>query len=784
MTQQSKTGGNINHPRAVIAGRNSDAVFESGVNLNGSTNDGVNTASQTLNVTVGTDPSSFLAPSTSSLHGKYGVFTFDSTLGSPTYGEWDYQLDNARATTNRLGYGQTALDTLKITALDGTSTRIEVTVNGSDDAPILKAGHAKALVEAGYGVTGNDTSKITFTKSDPDRADHANWVAPDTIGWTHDSGTIFRMAGDFGNAKFDTHTGVVSYKLDNTLANTNQLEKGETAFDTFDVTVVDDWGVRTTTSAVFTINGQNDAPLADLDALPPNLTYTKNTVSHFAASTLLHNFSDPEGDNLTISRVLNGTGGTVKLDPATHAVNFTPATDYTGEAHFWYVVSDGQGKSEPEYMSVLFTTGTGGVGDGGSGSVSPGQSVTIDSMTRDTGLLADDFITNDGTPGVLGVSNRTVSGQISAELTGNQIVEVSFDNGANWNTASINPGPTQWLVVDPGTHSDVWTIKARVTDLGTHLSGIEAQRNVTLDTEAPTMTQSDPLNATNQVDVSSNIVLTFPEDVHAGTGNIVISSSNSSIPISMDDTNQVTFSGGVVTIHPTFALQLSTMYSVTLQQHALADTAGNYNNDSLGALFHFRTKDPDPISGTTGDNILDGTNGNDTISGLGGSDQISGNLGNDRIIVPDLGFAKVDGGEGVDTLVLSGPDPLYLDLKLFTGTGKINDIEVIDLTGTAVDPYNDPTDIVINTVVNSLELNAADLIGLSTTSDALLVRGDAGDHVNLAVDNDILWKQVSDQTINGATYAVWTHGDGSFDATLLVGVNIIFEIFDPAAMVV
>lgn len=66
------------------------------------------------------------------------------------------------------------------------------------------------------------------------------------------------------------------------------------------------------------------------------------------------------------------------------------------------------------------------------------------------------------------------------------------------------------------------------------------------------------------------------------------------------------------------------------------------------------------ITGSAGDDTLAGTNGDDTIFGMGGVDRLSGGTGNDTFYFSVLPAWKydhhniVDGGEGYDTLDLSG----------------------------------------------------------------------------------------------------------------------------------
>lgn len=97
----------------------------------------------------------------------------------------------------------------------------------------------------------------------------------------------------------------------------------------------------------------------------------------------------------------------------------------------------------------------------------------------------------------------------------------------------------------------------------------------TADTTAPTLASSNPADNATGVAVGSNIVLTFSENIAAGTGNIVISDGSSdtrTIPIG---DAQVTISGSTLTINPTADLNSSTTYYVQVAATAVDDLAGN-----------------------------------------------------------------------------------------------------------------------------------------------------------------------------------------------------------------
>jgi|GEM_PF-2958581 len=100
----------------------------------------------------------------------------------------------------------------------------------------------------------------------------------------------------------------------------------------------------------------------------------------------------------------------------------------------------------------------------------PAQTVSIDSMTKDTGT-AGDFITSDGTAG------RTVAGTLSSALGAGESLELSFDGGTTWTAATVNG--TGWTVLDNGAHNGNWTITSRITDAAGNTGGA-ASRNVVL----------------------------------------------------------------------------------------------------------------------------------------------------------------------------------------------------------------------------------------------------------------------------------------------------------------
>ncbi|MDQ7089939.1 MAG: Ig-like domain-containing protein [Methylococcales bacterium] len=115
------------------------------------------------------------------------------------------------------------------------------------------------------------------------------------------------------------------------------------------------------------------------------------------------------------------------------------------------------------------------------------------------------------------------------------------------------------------------------------------------DVIAPTLTSSTPSDNSTSVPVDGSGVLTFSENVVAGTGNIVITNENDSSDtrtIAIDDSTQITISGKTVTINPTADLNANTSYNVQLASGVINDSAGNaYAGISNATTLNFSTSD-------------------------------------------------------------------------------------------------------------------------------------------------------------------------------------------------
>ena len=124
----------------------------------------------------------------------YGSFSI--TAG----GEWIYSLNNGNANVQALGVGDSVTETIVVAAVDGTTQDIRITINGTNDAPVLQGDPEKSFslnerdVSTGYTPIANDL--------DADELTAYTATGPDAHLFTIDKVTgelVFVRAPDFEN---------------------------------------------------------------------------------------------------------------------------------------------------------------------------------------------------------------------------------------------------------------------------------------------------------------------------------------------------------------------------------------------------------------------------------------------------------------------------------------------------------------------------------------------------------------------------------------------------------
>ena len=216
--------------------------------------------------------------------GNYGLFTMDAS------GHWNYTASNIDLRIQHLGVGETLTDTFTVKSYDGTETNVVITINGTNDTPVIvyhfgdsNQGSVKEFADntsneniGDHGVSGslhfddmdiNDTHTISAT---PKGEGYLGTFTP-----TLNSDAT----GAFTDGKLSWNFTVKDSALDH-------LAAGEKLIQTYTITVSDGNGGTVTKDVTITIVGTNDAPvLASVDTTgnvkeDTNVVYAQTNPGH------------------------------------------------------------------------------------------------------------------------------------------------------------------------------------------------------------------------------------------------------------------------------------------------------------------------------------------------------------------------------------------------------------------------------------------------------------------------------------------------------------------------
>ena len=144
-----------------------------------------------------------------------------------------------------LDIGETLTDQFTITATDNSTQTVTITINGAEDAPVVGGDVTGSVTEDGTLVDSG-----TLTISDTDTSDNpVNWI------------DVASTVGDNGFGSFVISGNTWTYTLDNTNADVQALDVGETLTDQFTFTATD----NSTQTVTITINGAEDASVVGGD---------------------------------------------------------------------------------------------------------------------------------------------------------------------------------------------------------------------------------------------------------------------------------------------------------------------------------------------------------------------------------------------------------------------------------------------------------------------------------------------------------------------------------------
>ena len=299
--------------------------------------------------------------------------------------------------------------------VDGNVATVSITVNATSDAPVAVSDsyatdEDTALTVAAPGVLGNDTDvdngvltvalvagpthgaltlnpdgSFTYTPA-------ADWSGTDTFTYTANDGTTdsgiatvtltVRPTNDAPVAADDSYTtnedALLTVATPGVLGNDTDLEGGTlkavleagpahgtvsvngsgffvyrpaanwNGTDTFTYKVRDGAVYSNAATVTITVNPMNDRPTA----APDSYAVDEDTTLTVAASGVLGNDTDPEGDALSALPVTAPSRGTLTLN-ADGSFTYTPTANWSGTDFFTYQASDGPTRSSLTRVNVI-----------------------------------------------------------------------------------------------------------------------------------------------------------------------------------------------------------------------------------------------------------------------------------------------------------------------------------------------------------------------------------------------------------------------------------------------
>jgi VCBS repeat-containing protein len=386
----------------VIGGVASGTVTEDGVLIDG------NTLSIT-DVDSSDNPVSFNDVAATLGDNGYGNFEITSNT-------WTYTLNNGHASVQALDAGETLIDTYTFTASDGSTQTVTVTINGSEDAPVI-GGVATGTVAEDGTLTASDTLTIT----DADASDNP-------VSFNDVAATL----GDNGYGNFEITGNTWTYTLNNGHAAVQALDAGETLTDTYTFTASD----GSTQTVTVTINGAEDMPTVDNAIADQSATEDVAFNFVFAANS----FGDLDAsDTLTYTATLSDDSplpAWLSFDSATRTFSGTPANGDVGAIDIKVTADDGSSTvSDVFTLTVINSSDAPVIGGVDSGAVTEDVGV-IGGVISTTGSLT----IADPDAGESSFQPATVNGSYG---------DLTIDSAGNW-MYSANNGQAALQSLDAG----------------------------------------------------------------------------------------------------------------------------------------------------------------------------------------------------------------------------------------------------------------------------------------------------------------------------------------------
>ncbi|MGW8394375.1 beta strand repeat-containing protein [Pseudoduganella sp. HUAS MS19] len=423
-----------------------------------------------------------------------GTATNYGTYGVTANGVWTYTLNNGNSHVQALAFGESLTDTFTVISLDGAVKVVDITITGSNDAPVVGSTLSSGAAEG----TGYYSVDLLAGASDDDHGETAT-LGVDSVTYVVD-----------GESVVDIPEGVslVGHilRVDPADSAFDHLAAGAQSTIVVNYFVKDVHGATVAQSATITIAGTNDAPVV-------TGAVTGNAIEDGVAVTLdaLANASDVDaGTTLMVASVPDVLPAGVSYDAGTHSFTLDPshaayqslAQGQEQEVTVSYQVSDGITATP---ASVTFkVTGTNDApvvtGTVVGSATEDGVAVTLDALANASDVDAGTTLMVASVPYVL--------------PTG-----VSYDAGTH--SFTLDPSHAAYQSLAQGQEQEV-TVSYQVSD-GITATPASVTFKVTGTNDAPVVTGAVTGNVTEDGVVVTLDALANASDVDAGTTLMVAS---------------------------------------------------------------------------------------------------------------------------------------------------------------------------------------------------------------------------------------------------------------------
>ncbi|HFK6809075.1 TPA: Ig-like domain-containing protein [Enterobacter hormaechei subsp. steigerwaltii] len=366
--------------------------------------------------------------------------------------------------------------------------------------------------------------------------------------------------------------------------------------------------------------------------------------------------------------------------------------------------------------------------------------ITVDSVSQDTGLSDSDFITSD--------NQISLKGTLGAALGSGDHAQISLDGGATWTDVSVSG--LSWTYVDGRTLADGdYNYQLRVIDDAGNISATTSQV-VTIDTVAPDASKTIAIDSiSDDTGLSSSDFITNDTSLtlHGSLGATLADGEYAQISID----GGVTWQNVIVTGNSWYYVDGRTLGNQTYDYYVrVVDAAGN-----VGASAHQQvtvdTVAPDAAITVTVDNITvdTGFDNNDFLTSST-SYTLNGTLG------AELGAGEyvqvsMDGGATWVYATVSGTRWSYNDTRTLADGDYRYQVRVVDQAGNVgatttqdvtVDTQAPQYGITIDSISEDTGQSGSDFITMDTS---LTINGSLGsalasdERVQISLDGGNTW---------------------------------------------